>query len=108
MNCETENTLIFTRGTTSLHEFITELPTDGIDVLYVTYCQNDEVIVEKTISDATLEESKISVTLSQTDTLLFTAGRATCQIRVKYTNNSAFATDEVGCIVKEVLKEGEI
>lgn len=108
MNCETENVLIFTRGTTSLHEFFTELPTDGLAALYITYVQNDEVIVEKQLADATLEEGKISVTLSQADTLAFVAGRATCQIRVKYTNDSAFATDEVACKVLDILKEGEI
>ena len=108
MNCETENVLVFTRGTTALHEFYTELPTDGLTALYITYVQNDEVIVEKQLSDATLEEGKISVTLSQADTLAFVAGKARCQIRVKYINDSAFATDEVGCIVMEILKEGEI
>ena len=108
MNCETENVLIFTRGTTALHEFYTELPTDGLTTLYITYVQNDEVIVEKKLSDTTLEEGKISVTLSQAETLSFVAGRAKCQIRLKYGSDAVFATDEVACIVKDVLKEGEI
>ena len=44
------------RGTTPYHSFTLPLSTDEIAELYVTYWQNGEVVLEKSLSDVTFKE----------------------------------------------------
>ena len=85
------------RGTTPYHSFILPLTSDKIDTLYITYMQNDEVILDKqlgeegvSIEDTNFEtenahmetliegditpapSSKVTVHLTQEETLAFT------------------------------------
>lgn len=41
------------RGTTPYHSFTLPLPIDKIDLIYITYLQNGEIILEKEKSDVT-------------------------------------------------------
>ena len=44
------------RGTTPYHTFIVPMASDNIEEVYVTYLQNDEVILDKSTSDVTIED----------------------------------------------------
>jgi len=48
------------RGTTPYHSFTLPLSMDEIAELYVTYWQNGEVVLEKSLSDVTFKEIDLS------------------------------------------------
>lgn len=85
------------RGTTPYHSFVLPLTSDQIDTLYITYMQNDEVILDKQLGEEGIEiedsnfeienanvesltdeditpapSSKVTVHLTQEETLAFT------------------------------------
>ena len=47
---------MITRGTTPYHSFVLPLKTEDISEVYITYLQNNEIIVDKTISDVTIAD----------------------------------------------------
>lgn len=123
------------RGTTPYHSFIIPLIKEEIDTIYVTYLQNDEVVLEKSkedmdivnlvdlldedmeIEDLTEEEqssSQVEIHLTQEDTLAFNfypaakKNIAVIQIRVKTLDGEAYGSDPIRERIMGVLKEGEI
>lgn len=105
------------RGTTPKNYFRTELDITGMDVLYITYKQNGKVAFEKTIDEITItqetqEEKTIyvaEVELSQEDTLaLSSVGDVEIQIRGRYPDGSAVASNIIKTKVCYILKEGII
>ena len=50
-----------TRGTTPTHEFNTNVDLTDAKIVYITYMQNGETVVEKTIDDATIDGDKVTV-----------------------------------------------
>lgn len=44
------------RGTTPYHSFLVPFARENIDKVYITYLQNEEVILDKDINDVTIEE----------------------------------------------------
>lgn len=99
------------RGTTPIIIFNTDMDFTQIAELYVTFAQEGKVVVEKDKEQCEFEENKIIVSLTQTDTLKFSLDpRDTVyvQIRVKYNNNLAMASNILKVRVKDILKDGEI
>jgi len=134
------------RGTTPYHSFDLPLTSDQIDTLYITYMQNDEVILDKQLGEEGIEivdsninseiepetesetetdtptdeettpapSSKVTIHLTQEDTLAFTfypAARkniAVRQVRVLSTDGEAYASDPIIERVFGVLKDGVI
>ena len=112
------------RGTTPTHVFNVDIPLDNIAVLYVTYKQGKDIVLEKTLDDVEInaEEKTISVTLSQEDTLKFKNTNFSwlnpnqnkkdmmiqCQLRIKYNDDSALASNIMLLDVYDILKDGEI
>lgn len=111
------------RGTTPVHVFSVDIGLENLEQVYVTYQQNDETIIEKDINDVTIdtEEKTIKVQLTQEDTLKFSSGvwdrlhsnefrnnKVKIQIRLKFTNGNAPASNIITTTVDEVLKDGEI
>ena len=45
------------RGTTPYHSFILPIKAEEIDKIYLTYLQNDKVILDKTNEDVTITDS---------------------------------------------------
>ena len=84
-------------GGTPLHEFeldLAEMPS-VVDVL-ISYTQNGRVILRKKLKDCTLEGNKLSVRLTQEDTLKFTEDhKVRIQIKLK--------TDEGEILPSEVM-----
>lgn len=125
------------RGTTPYHSFVLPITSDKIEVLYITYLQNNEVILDKklgddgiTIEDSNLESenasveplennnvepsSKVTVHLTQEDTLKFhfypaaEKNIAVIQIRILGTDGEAYASDPITERIFGVLKDGVI
>lgn len=84
-------------GGTPLHEFeldLVEVP-NIVEVL-ISYTQNNRVILRKKLKDCTLEGNRLSVRLTQEDTLKFTEDhKVRIQIKLK--------TDEGEILPSEVM-----
>lgn len=126
---------MITRGTTPYHTFILPLAAEDIQTVYVTYLQNDEVILDKTGSDIVIEDpnletenasmeelseeevevtSKLTIHLTQEDTLKFKfypaaeKNIAVVQVRVLTKDGEAYASNPIQERVFGVLKDGVI
>lgn len=129
---------MLTRGTTPYHNFTLPMKSEDISELYVTYLQNNAVVLEKSLlddgvtlvditdmyengeideltpSEEEVSGSQLTVHLSQEDTLKFIfypdAKRniAVIQIRLVTGNGEAFASLPVKERVFGVLKDGVI
>lgn len=97
------------RGTTPTHTFTTDVELSEAVAVYVTYQQRGKTLVEKTLSDITFGVKSLSVELSQRDTLKFAEGeRVRIQIRAKFQDDTAIASQVINTTTEEILKEGEI
>ncbi len=99
------------RGTTPVITFNTDLDLSEVEELFVTFSQNGETIVEKNKEEVVIDDSKIIVSLSQKDTLKFSLDSndiVSVQIRTKFKNETAVASNILKIRVKEILKDGEI
>lgn len=97
------------RWTTPVVEISTDISLVDADVIWLTFAQNDTVLVNKEKPDMTVTAEGISVTLTQQETALFDPYvNLDMQIRAKFGNFPAIACDIMSASVKDVLKEGEI
>lgn len=126
------------RGTTPYHSFILPLTVENIDTIWVTYCQNDDVIFERTneepddrmelvnlldlYENASMEQlteeeqtySQLTLHLTQEETLGFTfypaakKNIAVIQIRILTTEGEAYASEPVKERIFGVRHEGII
>ena len=125
------------RGTTPYHSFVLPLTTEEISEVYITYLQNNEIILDKSIGDsdsieiiniqdefenASMNEPledfipscELTVHLTQEDTLKFhfypaaEKNIAVIQIRVLTTDGEAYASEPVHERIFGVLKDGVI
>ncbi|MFS9121506.1 hypothetical protein [Streptococcus anginosus] len=96
------------RGTTPTNIFRTDVDLTNASVLFITYKQHDKVVLEKTIDDVSIHGEMVEVRLSQRETLLFSEGIVTIQIRAKFQDGSVIASSLIRTSAREILKEGEI
>lgn len=96
------------RGTTPTLTFTLPINSSSIECLYITFCQKNEIIIEKNINDCELSDDILKVTLSQKDTLAFKVGAIDIQIRLKTIDGSAMASNVVVADIRNCLKDGEI
>ena len=96
------------RGTTPTNTFTVDVDLREATALYVTYKQNSRVILEKTLADATIEETSVAVTLTQEETLAFSKGTVMIQIRAKFADGAAIASNIITANVNAILKDGVI
>lgn len=77
--------------------------------LYITFSQNGNTVLEKTLEDVTINGATVTLALSQEDTLKFkeSAGMQ-IQLRILTPLGEALASDYMQCPVEGVLKEGVI
>lgn len=95
------------RGTTQTLTFT--LPEEIlIDTLYITFAQHDVIVLEKTYDDVDINGKVISLPLSQEDTLCFTNGLVSVQLRIRDGEGNALASGVKKFNVEPVLKEGVI
>ena len=102
----------FTRGTTPTIEITVKNEIDFSQVLqvWVYISQMNKVKVDKEITDVTFDQpnNKMTVTLSQEDTLALKAGEALFQIRLLLQDETALATIASKITINEVYKGGII
>ena len=97
------------RGTTPTIILSTNADLTGYDEIWVTFSQNNQIILNKklSLSQVTVATDSISVPLSQADTLTLGAGEVKVQVRALDGQN-AIASDIVSTTVGAILIEGEI
>jgi hypothetical protein len=79
-----------------------------ITTLYLTITQSGAAVIEKDLTDGEVDGTDIVFTLTQTETLLLTAGVAAL-LQVRFlASDGAFASKILDLSVSDILKEGEI
>lgn len=100
------------RGTTPTNTFKTALDLSDADVIYITYKQQGVVVVEKTKDDITFTTEQqlycMTIGLTQENTLAFGSGNVSVQIRARFNDGRAVASNIITVPVQLILKEGVI
>lgn len=96
------------RGTTPTNVFRTGVDLENASVLFVSYKQNGKVVLEKSLEDVSVKKTLVTVNLTQKETLLFQDGIVTIQIRAKFPDNTAIASNLIRTTAEEIVKDGEI
>lgn len=97
------------RGTTPLLEFTIPFDTSQLEVVYITLAQNYEVVMEKTLADCTVEPNKLSVRLTQEESLKLCDCHSTeIQIRARTISGEALASAIIVEDTDRILKDGVI
>ncbi|KXI16087.1 hypothetical protein HMPREF3230_01224 [Gardnerella vaginalis] len=96
------------RGTTPTNVFRTDVDLENASVLFVSYKQNGKVVLEKSLEDVSVKKTLVTVNLTQKETLLFQNGIVTIQIRAKFPDNTAIASNLIRTTAEEIVKDGEI
>jgi hypothetical protein len=103
------------RGTTPTHVF-SKLPVLSVNIqeIWITYLQGGKTVLTRdkstvTFTDDVAEETcTATIKLTQEETLSFTSGPASVQLRLLLTDDTAFASDEVPLTVKRIIHDGKI
>ena len=97
------------RGTTVENTFTTDIDLTEAEVIFITYKQKNRKVIEKSIDDIDVSTDSLVVTLTQADTLAFSAGTPVeVQIRARFVSGSAVASNVMTTTVDKILKEGVI
>lgn len=104
------------RGATPTHYFTADIDLSDAVVLYITYNQFGATVLEKSLEDVVIEPvvsgnvttSRIEVTLTQEDTLLFKEGPVEMQIRARMPDGTALKCGIMRTDADKLLKGGVI
>lgn len=96
------------RGTTPTNTFTVDVDLTSAVALYITYKQGARVAIEKAIDDIDITSKALTVTLTQQDTLKLQKGDVDIQVRVRFPDDKALASDIITVPVERVLKDGVI
>lgn len=97
------------RGTTPTHTFETDIDLTDAEVIYITYKQDGKIALEKTRDDLTITAESLQVKLTQEETLAFSMSRPVeMQIRARFPDGSAIASQVMRTTADVILKEGVI
>lgn len=97
------------RGTTPTHTFKTDIDLSDAAVIWLTYKVDGEIVIDKEKSDLLITEDEISFKLTQEETLALKKGtQVRIQIRARFEDGTAVASNIMEASVKEILKDGEI
>lgn len=97
------------RGTTPTLEFLLPFNTDQLAEAFVTLSQRGVVIVDKALTECNCNESKLSVKLTQEETLKLECDCTTeIQIRAKTVSGDVIASDIKHVRTERILKDGVI
>lgn len=95
------------RGTTPTHTFTLPFDVSEIKEIDVCYAQQGTIVLQKTFADCDAEGNKITIVLSQEETLEFRDNAGVqIQLRVLTKNNKALASRITTKYVKDVLYDG--
>ena len=96
------------RGTTPLNIFNVDVDLTTAEVIYITYKQNNNVVIEKSIGDIAVTDKTLTVRLTQDETLQLAEREVEIQIRARFPNGTAIASNIIKTTASRVLKDGVI
>jgi hypothetical protein len=107
------------RGTTPTNTFTVDMDLRAADVIYITYKQGCTVVVERTKDQLdSITATELTLTLTQDETLKFNRAPVntypsytdfvSIQIRARFSNGLAVASNIIKTTVGEILKDGVI
>ena len=97
------------RGTTPTLKFLIPFDTSLLATAYITLAQNDEVILEKELTECECGGRYLSVRLKQEDTLKLQCDCKTeIQVRAKTQEGDSLASDIFIVDTERILKDGVI
>lgn len=100
------------RGTTPTNIFNVDVDLTEATEIYITYAQRGKpvpaTVLEKSRSDLTVTDTQLTVKLTQEDTLKFVSGEVSIQIRAKFSDGTAIASNIIKTTADIILKEGAI
>ena len=97
------------RGTTPTFQINLDFDSTLIKTFFITFVQNDEVVIEKDLASADIKHDTIAVKLTQDETLALDDTKSLkVQVRVKLRDETAFANEIENIKVGSILKDGEI
>lgn len=97
------------RGTTPTLEFIIPFDTGQLADAFVTLSQNEVVVIDKALTECQCNENKLSVRLTQEETLKLQCDCMTeIQIRAKTLEGEAIASQIIKVNTERILKDGVI
>ena len=96
------------RGTTPTNIFNVDADLTTASAVYITYEQDGVTAFEKTLEDILVEANKLTVTLTQEETLSLKEKDVRIQIRAKYPDGSAIASNIIITTAGAILKKGVI
>lgn len=97
------------RGTTPTLVFDVDADLTSAQVIYITLRQIGRDAIEKTQEDITVEAARLTVRLTQAETLALEPGLPVeIQIRARFPDGSAIASNVMRTDAGRILKEGVI
>ena len=97
------------RGTTPTLEFTIPFDTSLLAEAWVTFAQNKAVVLDKQLSECQCDANKITVKLTQEDTLKLKHNCLTeIQIRARTVDGNAVASEIMTVSPDRILKDGVI
>lgn len=97
------------RGTTPTLEFIIPFDTGQLAEAFVTLSQNGSIVIDKALTECNCNENKLSVRLTQEETLKLQCDCMTeIQIRAKTLEGEAIASQIIKVNTERILKDGVI
>ena len=97
------------RGTTPTLEFIIPFDTSLLAEAYVTLSQQGSVVLDKALEDCNCNENRLSVRLTQEETLKLKCDCITeIQIRARTLSGDAIASNIIRECAERILKDGVI
>ena len=101
------------RGTTPTLQFYLDFLLEDEKEIFITFVQNNKTVLEKSIDE--IEKSVaddgntiLSFKMTQKETLLFDEETIEMQIRIKFENGEAIASNIFKTYINDILKGGEI
>lgn len=96
------------RGTTPTLEFVLPFEASLLAAAYVTFVQSDSVVLDKPLSECAIDGNKMTVKLTQEDTLKLKTGLVEVQIRARTADGDVIASDIILTGAQKILKDGVI
>lgn len=96
------------RGTTPTNIFNVDIDLTNAEVIYITYKQQNKVVIEKTKDDITVTTETLTVKLTQDETLKLTEREVEIQIRARFSDGTALASNIIKTTANKILKDGVI
>lgn len=97
------------RGTTPKLEFTLPFDISQIEKSYITFMQDNTIVLEKSFDDCEAVDNMLIINLTQEETLKLKAGKVVeIQIRVRTISGNALASNIIRVNTERILRDGVI